>query len=92
MPDDIVSKNNLSSSNVELAHLFNFIEFKEKTGANIVHKFTRDSITPGHFEKMNVGQAFIVLSADVASALPDFPSSLELPNDLLHDNRAGETN
>ena len=57
LPEDIASKHDLSSSNMELAHLFNLVEFKEKTGANITHKFTRDSITPGHFEKMNVGQA-----------------------------------
>ena len=57
LPEDIASKHDLSSSNMELAHFFNLIEFREKTGANIGHKFTRNSITPGYFEKMNVGQA-----------------------------------
>lgn len=62
IPQDVVQKHNLPSSEVSVVPIKDLITFQEGMALKIASRLTAAAIRPNHFEKMKVGPALNVFS------------------------------
>lgn len=67
--EEIATENGLSSRKAEVKHLIELCDYQCDKELKICHKFKRKFLTPSHFDKMSVFEAYQVLNRQVAAAL-----------------------
>jgi hypothetical protein len=69
LPASFMKKHGLKYDGVELSHINDLIRYQQTMTLKLAPKLDSDLITPGHFDKMNVGMALKLFSPAVAHGL-----------------------